>query len=102
MRSVIVDFARARASQRRGAVAVHVPLDTALLDSLRAPEDEVLCVHEALQTLAQADQALAQIVEMRYFGGMTEAEIAQVLDVSERTVRRGWEKARLLLAATLG
>jgi RNA polymerase sigma factor (sigma-70 family) len=60
-----------------------------------------LRVHDALEVLAQADERLAQIVEMRYFGGMTELEIAEVLGVSDRTVRRSWEKARLLLIAAL-
>ena len=61
----------------------------------------MLRVHEALEQLSQADARLGQVVEMRYFGGLTEAEIAQALNLSERTVRRDWEKARLLLFATL-
>ncbi len=101
MRSVIVDFARARMAERRGGGAEHVVLDTALGERLSAPENDVLRVHEALDVLAQADARLAQVVEMRYFGGLSEAEIAQALDVSERTVRRDWEKARLLLLAAL-
>ncbi len=101
MRSVIVDFARARLSERRGGAAEHLVLDTLLSDQIGAPESDVLQVHEALDVLAQADAELAKLVEMRYFGGLTEAEIAAVLGVSERTVRRNWEKARLLLAAAL-
>ena len=101
MRSVIVDFARASNADRRGSEFQHLVLDTALGERLAAPENEVLRVHEALQELAVADPRLAQIVEMRYFGGLTEAEIAQALDLSERTVRRDWEKARLLLFAAL-
>ena len=61
----------------------------------------MLRVHEALETLAQADEALAQVVEMRYFGGMSELEIAEALGSSERTVRRQWQKARLLLSVSL-
>jgi RNA polymerase sigma factor (TIGR02999 family) len=102
MRSVIVDFARARLAERRGGDAEKVVLDTALGERLAAPENDVLRVHEALDVLAQADERLAQVVEMRYFGGMTEAEIAEALSLSERTVRRDWEKARLLLLAQLG
>lgn len=102
MRSVIVDFARARAAERRGGDADHVVLDTVLSDRVAAPENDVLCVHEALDVLAKADERLAQVVEMRYFGGLSEREIAEVLGLSERTVRRSWEKARLLLLAALG
>ncbi|MDE2372346.1 MAG: sigma-70 family RNA polymerase sigma factor [Burkholderiales bacterium] len=101
MRSVIVDFARARQAERRGGRAEHVALDTALGDKLGAPETDVLRVHEALEVLAQADARLAQVVEMRYFGGLNEAEIASALGVSDRTVRRDWDKARLLLQAAL-
>ncbi len=101
MRSVIVDFARARVAERRGGVAEHIVLNTELSDKLAAPETDALRVHEALEVLAQADARAAQIVEMRYFGGLTEAEIGEVLGLSERTVRRSWEKARLLLIAAL-
>lgn len=101
MRSVIVDFARARQAERRGGDAEHLVLDTALVERLAAPENDVLRVHEALDVLAQADERLAQVVEMRYFGGLSEAEIAQALGLSERTVRRDWERARLLLLAAL-
>ena len=101
MRSVIVDLARARLAERRGGDAEHVALDTDVAQRVAAPENEVLRVHEALATRAEADEALARVVEMRYFGGMTEAEIAQAMDCSERTVRRQWEKARLLLSLAL-
>ena len=73
----------------------------AVAGEVALPENDVLRVHEALEVLAKADARLAQVVELRYFGGMTEAEIAEALDTSERTVRRDWEKARLLLFAAL-
>jgi len=101
MRSVIVDFVRAKAAYKRGGQQAHVPLDTELSELLPAADAEVLHVHEALKVLAASDPRMGDIVEMHYFGGMTEPEIAAVLKVSERTVRREWEKARLLLAVAL-
>lgn len=101
MRSVIVDFARARLSERRGGDMEKVVLDTALLEGVADPERDVLRVHGALELLAQADSGLAQLVELRYFAGLTESEIGELLGQSERTVRRNWEKAKLLLAAAL-
>lgn len=101
MRSVIVDYARARAAERRGGGAEHVVLDTLLSDQIAAPENDALRVHDALETLQKADPRLAQVAEMRFFGGLTEPEIAEVLGLSERTVRRDWEKARLLLLAVM-
>jgi RNA polymerase sigma factor (sigma-70 family) len=70
-------------------------------ESVPQAEEDVLHIDEALQQLAELDPRLAQVVEMRYFGGMTEADIAAALGVTDRTVRRDWEKARLLLAAAL-
>lgn len=101
MRSVIVDFARARLAERRGAGAEHVALDTSVAAELVGSEQDVLRVHEALEVLAEADGRLAQVVEMRYFGGLTELEIAEALGISERTVRRSWDKAKLLLTEAL-
>jgi RNA polymerase sigma factor (TIGR02999 family) len=101
MRSVIVDFARARHAERRGGDAERLALDTALGEQLAASEIDVLRVHEALEVLAQADARLAQVVEMRYFAGLSEAEIAQAMGLSERTVRRCWDKAKLLLSEAL-
>ena len=101
MRSIIVDFARARVRERRGGDAVHVSLDTEISKDLPIGDEQILAVHESLQTLAEREPRLAQVVEMRYFGGLTEQEIAAALDITERTVRRDWEKARLLLADAL-
>ena len=58
-------------------------------------------VHEALESLAAVDERLVQVVELRYFAGLTEEETARVLGITDRTVRRDWEKAKLLLAAVL-
>ncbi len=101
MRSIIVDFARAKAAERRGGAAPHLTLNTELADGLPDGEDEILKVHEALADLAQLDERLAKVVEMRYFGGLTDAEIGEALGITDRTVRRDWDKARLLLAAAL-
>lgn len=101
MRSVIIDFARARLAERRGGNVERVVLDTHLGDRIAAPESDVLRVNEALEILGRADARLAQVVEMRYFGGLTEPEIAEALGLSVRTVRRDWEKARLLLLAAM-
>jgi len=101
MRSVIVDFARRQQAERRGGGALHVSANAEIPDLMAAGEEQILRVDEALEQLAKLDQRLAQVVEMRYFGGMTESEIAQALGIAERTVRRDWEKARLLLAQAL-
>lgn len=100
MRSVIVDHARRRISQRRGGGALKVELDEELTSGA-GKDAEVLRVHEALDALAIHDARLRQVVEMRYFGGLTEAEIGAALGISERTVRRDWERARLLLYAVM-
>jgi RNA polymerase sigma factor (TIGR02999 family) len=101
MRSIIVDLARAGRSERQGGGAAHVTLNTESADALAQPEDEILDVHEALVELARLDERLVRVVEMRYFGGMKDQEIAQALGVTDRTVRRDWEKARLLLVRAL-
>lgn len=101
MRSVIVDIVRQGAADRRGGQAPHVTLDTAIGDQVRDGETEILRVHDALEELGRRDPRLVQVVEMRYFAGMTERQIGAALGIGERTVRRDWEKARLLLAEAL-
>lgn len=104
MRSVVVDLVREHQAERRGGDADRVTLDSRLSGELPGGEPgvaEVLAVHEALGQLAGADPRLAQVVEMRYFGGYSDAEIAETLELNERTVRRDWEKARLMLLAML-
>ena len=101
MRSVIIDAVRERQAERRGGDLQRLTLNTEIVDNLPSGEDELLQVNEALDALAQAEPRLAKVVEMRYFGGYTEVEIAEALDLTERTVRRDWDKARLLLGAML-
>lgn len=102
MRSVVVDLVRERSALRRGGAERPLTLDTQLGEQLAAPDDdEVLQVNAALQQLQAVEPRLAEVVDMRYFAGMTETEIAQVLGVTERTIRRDWEKARALLRTML-
>ena len=101
MRSVIIDSVRERQAERRGGDVVEMTLDTQLAAELPSGEAEIMHVHEALLALEQAEPRLAQVVEMRYFGGYSEAEIAETLGLTERTVRRDWDKARLLLMTAL-
>jgi len=102
MRSVVIDFVRRRNADRRGGGAEHVTLDTQAAESLGATDDEILAVHDALGTLAHVDARLVSVVEMRYFAGLSDIEIGAALGVTDRTVRRDWERARLLLAEMLG
>lgn len=101
MRSVIVDLVRQRRADRRGGGEVHVTLNTDIAESVHGSEDEVMQVNDALEDLAQVDVRLVRVVEMRYFAGLSEQDIAASLGVTERTVRRDWEKARLLLRVAL-
>jgi len=101
MRSVIVDAVRERQAEQRGGDLTALTLDTQVLAELPSGGPEIMHVHEALLALEQAAPRLAHVVEMRYFGGYSELEIAEVLGVTERTVRRDWDKARLLLMSAL-
>lgn len=98
MRSLIVNSVRERIAQKRGGDWQPITLSTQLAIDVAGDQNTILKVHEALETLERADPRLAQVVQMRYFGGYSEREIAEALDVTERTVRRDWEKARLILA----
>jgi len=94
MRSIVIDAIRMRNAERHGGNQFRVTFDPTI--GLIA-DTRVLAVHEALEALERLDPRLAHVVEMRYFAGLTEAEVALALGISERTVRRDWEKARLLL-----
>jgi RNA polymerase sigma factor (TIGR02999 family) len=101
MRSVIVDFARKRRAERRGGGVADATLATAILDGSPSSDDDIERVDEALRELAKSDPRLKQVVEMRFFGGLTELEIAEALGVTGRTVRRDWDRARMLLSVAL-
>ena len=88
-------------AERRGSGQGEITLNTAIADAVPFGEAEILAVSEALEMLAKVEPQLAQIVELRYFAGLTEVEIAAALGSSERTVRRQWNKARALLSALL-
>ena len=102
MRSVVVDYARQRLAQKRGGDLHRVTeLPDDVEGGLRLDED-LLGLDTALTKLAQVDAKLAQIVELRYFAGLSEQEIAELLKRSERSIRRDWQKARMFLLASLG
>jgi RNA polymerase sigma factor (TIGR02999 family) len=101
MRSVVVDYARQRLAQKRGGNLHRVTeLPEDIEGGLRLDE-ETLGLDTALTRLAAVDARLAHVVELRYFAGLSELEIASLLDRSERSIRRDWQKARLFLLASL-
>jgi RNA polymerase sigma factor (TIGR02999 family) len=101
MRSIVIDEVRKRRADRRGGSAEHVPLDTGAVEAIATDDEQILRVPEALEELAALDPRLARVVEMRYFAGLGEEDIAVTLGVTSRTVRRDWDKARTLLFAAL-
>jgi RNA polymerase sigma factor (TIGR02999 family) len=100
MRQILVEMARERGCQKRGGGARQVSLDEGMVIDAGLDED-LVSLDEALGALAQFDARKAQIVEMRFFGGLTEEEIAAALDVSPETVRRDWRLARSWLRRKL-
>jgi RNA polymerase sigma factor (TIGR02999 family) len=100
MRRILVDAARARGSQKRGGLAPRLNLDeTALL--LPAPDRSILALDDALTAFSQLAPRQAKVVELRYFGGLTEEEIVAALKISPRTVRRDWDVAKAWLIREL-
>src|SRR6516164_8695835 len=96
MRRILVDHARAKQAKKRGGGDQKVSLDKAVLVRPEAPE-QFLALDEALERLAKRDPRQARIVELRYFGGLSEEETAEVLEISVRTVKRDWNVARAWL-----
>ena len=101
MRSVIVDHARRRLAERRGGDRARIELTTSIASDAPGGESEILNVHDALEQLGTTDARAAEVVQMKYFAGMSETDIASALGITERTVRRDWTKARVLLAEAL-
>jgi RNA polymerase sigma factor (TIGR02999 family) len=100
MRNILIDMARSRNRQRRGGDAVHVPLDEGLIFSDdRAAE--LIALDDALNALAELDPRKSRIVELRYFGGLSVEETAEVLEISVATVDREWRRARAWLHGEL-
>lgn len=100
MRHVLVDRARALQRRKRGGVHVHVTFADDVIEGACQPE-VLLHLDEALQRLAELQPRLARVVECRFFGGLSEEEIAEALGVTVRTVQRDWAKARMLLRRAL-
>jgi RNA polymerase sigma factor (TIGR02999 family) len=100
MRRILVDAARARASHKRGGTAAKVTIDeTAVLSPV--PERSIVALDEALTAFSRLAPRQAKVVELRYFGGLTEDEIGAALDISPRTIRRDWDFAKAWLMREL-
>jgi RNA polymerase sigma factor (TIGR02999 family) len=100
MRHVLIDRARERASLKRGGMRQRVTLDDDTI-AIDDQADSLLAIDDALDQLAQVSPRLARVVECRFYGGLSEEEIAEALGVTVRTVERDWAKARLLLRRAL-
>jgi RNA polymerase sigma factor (TIGR02999 family) len=99
MRRILVDSARARRYQKRGGGALNVTFDEALAVSERSPD--LVALDDALESLAREDERKARVVELRFFGGLTNEEIAAALEISTDTVTRDWQMAKLWLQREL-
>ena len=100
MREILVEFARAGHAQKRGGGAIPVPLENAEL-AAKTPGVDLVALDDALNDLAQFDQRKAKIVELRFFGGLSAEETAEVLQVAPVTVTREWGKAKAWLYHTI-
>lgn len=97
MRRVLVDHARARRAARRGGPGGVIRLDTGVDPPMPMPDEQVLALDEALSRLAEISPRAAQVIELRFFGGLTEAQVAELLGLARRTINRDWEMARAWL-----
>lgn len=101
MRQILVDHARGRASVKRGGEHIMIELDEAAVAAPPSPSVNLLELDEALRRLATLDPRKSQVVEMRFFGGLSLEETAEALNVSTKTVQRDWDMARAWLYAEL-
>ena len=103
MREVLVSYAASRNAQKRGGTIPRVALNEALVCDPKGamPLDELLALNDALKRLSEEDERCAKVVELMFFGGLTETETAHELGVSDRTVKREWRYARLWLRREL-
>ena len=100
MRRVLIDYARSRRAEKRGGDRKRVDLDAVSL-AVEESAESLVAIDDALLKLSELSPRLAQVVECRFFGGLTEEETASALSVTDRTVRRDWLKAKGWLAAML-
>jgi RNA polymerase sigma factor (TIGR02999 family) len=101
MRQILIDYARTKYRAKRGGVRDDLPLDMAVTVSVGATDFDLLALDEALTLLAKRDEHLARIVELRFFSGLSVEETAEVLGVSDSTVKRDWQMARAWLRREL-
>jgi RNA polymerase sigma factor (TIGR02999 family) len=97
MRHLLIDRAREKSALKRGGGIKRVALEGLSSRAIGAPIEDLLDLAQALDRLATVDERLVRLVEMRFFGGLTATEVAEVLGISERTVKRDWRKAKALL-----
>ena len=100
MRHILVDRARARLSRKRGGALRRITLDSGIIAAADQP-DGMIALGDAIDRLAAVEPRLARVVDCRFFGGMSDSEIAEALEVTVRTVQRDWMKARMLLRRVL-
>lgn len=100
MRQIVLNYARRQSAQKRGGGRAPLPLDEGRL-ARNERAGVLVALDEALTQLTKRDERMGRVVECRFFGGLTEKEIGHVLEVSERTVRRDWRKAKRWLAQAL-
>lgn len=100
MRHILVDRARRKGAQRHGGALERVELDDAQI-AAEVPSENVIQLHEALERLAQHDAEAAELVKLHFFGGLTFAQAAELLGISERTAKRNWSYARAWLYAEI-